>query len=110
MDVNLTGQFWGMPFNLAGQIAKKPEQFSIGLLDIAIIILSIIFIAYVLKKRVIPIFGEFWYHQETRPLSEHEGERFLFRKLGRNSTDIDQRTTENTGKYILRYMEKSCLP
>jgi|APFre7841882654_1041346.scaffolds.fasta_scaffold12410_4 hypothetical protein len=82
MDVNLTGQVWGWPFNLAGQIAKRPDQFSIGLIDIIIIFFSIIFIAYVLKKRVIPIFGGFWYHQETRPLSEHEGERFLFQKIG----------------------------
>jgi hypothetical protein len=82
MDVNLTGQLWGMPFNLAGQITKNPNDSAIGLIDIVIIILSIIFIVYMLKIRAIPVFGEFWFHQETRPLSEHEGERFIFRKSG----------------------------
>lgn len=80
MDINLTGQFWGMSVDLAGQIAKKPDHFSVGLLDILIIILSAIFIIIVYKKRYLPLFGGFWYYQETRPLSEHEGERFLFRK------------------------------
>jgi len=85
MDLNLTGQIWGMPVNFAGNLTSeiaisKPEQLSISLIDIVIIIISIIFIIIVLKKRAIPLFGGFWYHQETRPLSEHEGERFLFQK------------------------------
>jgi hypothetical protein len=96
MDINLTGQLWGMPANLTGQIiTNKPEQPSINLLDIVIIFFSIIFILYVIETRVIPIFGEFWYHQEIRPLSEHEGERFIFKK--RNNIFIGYKPTHDRG-------------
>ena len=88
MEVNLTGNLWGMPFELMGQIGtKEAEQSNISLidqisfLDVLLTIFAIIFIVYILKYRVIPLFGEFWYYQETRPISKHEGERFIFKTL-----------------------------
>ena len=93
-NINLTGQLWGMPVNLTGQlITNKPEQLSLNLLDLIIIAISIMFIITVYITRVIPIFGEFWYYQETRPLSEHEGERFLFKK--RKNTFIGYKPTHD---------------
>ena len=107
MDFNLTGNLWGMPLNLMGQIeTKKPDQLSIGLIDVIFIIVSIIFIGFVLKYKVIPLFGEFWHHQGPQSLSEHEGERFIFRK--RNNEFIEYKPTHDRGfwrNYLIIYEE-----
>jgi len=98
-----------MHVNLAGQLTNnigtnELSQFSISLADIFILVLSILFMAIVLIKRNIPLFGGFWHHQKPRPLSNHEGERFLF--LKKNDIFIGYKPTHDRDfwkKYFISY-------
>lgn len=100
-----------MPVNLAGQLTNNIGtnalgQFSISLIDIFILALSILFMTIVLIKRNIPLFGGFWYHQKPRPLSNHEGQRFLF--LKKNDIFIGYKPTHDRDfwkKYFILYEE-----
>lgn len=109
MNINLTGDLWGTPFDLIGQIEiRKPEQLSISLIDqlslidTLLIFCSILFIFYVLKYRDIPLFGGFWYYQKTLPLHDHEGERFIFKKM--NGKLIEYKPTHDRA-FWKRYLQ-----